>query len=409
MNSVQSHLIDFLSFSIQGKKTSAKNISKKDLHWLIKEVKAHNIQGLVYCGIDNIQYLESIDKELIDSCRKDVFVGGILQIQHINQLKKVFLEFNNNRIPVIALKGIFLRNFYPRPEQRTMCDADILVHKEDLQRVRELLTRLGYTESEDSTPAHISFQHERYLPIEVHWSLFDSRYFRTASMLQDEVWQRAEIKQIDEVQVLSLCPEDFLLHLCVHMAIHMRSSGFGLRQLCDVTQFIRAARWSIDWPHFQKIIKESNIERFCLSILKACEKLFHLDLPSELDFCDKIDKKYINILISDIFSSGVHGNRSMYQTFGNTLLNSNVVFGEKSPVKINSILKIIFPPANVLSHSYSYAKKCKPLLPVAWVHHLLAGIFNKRYSIIDKLSFLLLSDLTFKRRLKLIKALDLQK
>ena len=37
------------------------------------------------------------------------------------------------------LKGLVIRDLYPMLELRIMCDADILVHKEDLDRVRMLL------------------------------------------------------------------------------------------------------------------------------------------------------------------------------------------------------------------------------------------------------------------------------
>ena len=41
-----------------------------------------------------------------------------------------------------------------------------------------------------------------------------------------------------------------------------------------------------------------------------------------------------------------------------------------------------------MSDKYSYAKKVKILAPIAWIHHLFAGVFASEYSFKDKVEFL---------------------
>lgn len=408
MNSVHTNLINYLSASIHGNKIKANINNKKSIFKILQEADAHNIKGLIYCGISNMKDLEFIDKALIDSWKKETFMTGIIQIKHINQIRTVLIEMKRQDIPVIALKGLFLRDLYPRPEQRTMCDSDILIHKEDLDKVRYLLISMGYEESKEATPAHVSFEHKEHLPIEVHWTLGDSRYINDISNFENEVWERAVVKKIGDASVLCLCDEDFIIHLCIHMAVHMRSGGFGLRQLCDLTLFMNKSIGTINWSKFSSKLKAVGIEKFTLAIFKVCTQILNMAVPEKFkDSIIKIDQRHINLLIEDIISSGVHGNRNLEQVFSSNLVNASVVFKTETSSKMRSVINIIFPPINTLSDNYFYAKKNKLLTPIAWIHHFIAGVFNNHYTLLDKLNFLLFSNSTFKTRTKLIKDLGL--
>ena len=50
-------------------------------------------------------------------------------------------------------------------------------------------------------------------------------------------------------------------------------------------------------------------------------------------------------------------------------------------------VRYIFPPVENMSDKYSYAKNNRILVLIAWIHHLFAGVFNKDYSLKDKLKF----------------------
>jgi hypothetical protein len=52
--------------------------------------------------------------------------------------------------------------------------------------------------------------------------------------VESKVWTHSVTKTIGDAYVLCLGTEDFLMHLCLHMAVHMRCGGFGLHQLCDL-------------------------------------------------------------------------------------------------------------------------------------------------------------------------------
>ena len=48
---------------------------------------------------------------------------------------------------------------------------------------------------------------------------------------------------------------------------------------------------------------------------------------------------------------------------------------------IDGLRKIFFPGVKILEHKYTYLKKFPLLLPVAWIHRLINGVFKWKYSI----------------------------
>ena len=67
-------------------------------------------------------------------------------MRHVKNVTEILSKFSENNIKTVVLKGLVVRNFYPRPEFRTMSDADIVVQKKDLNAAIELINSLGYVE-----------------------------------------------------------------------------------------------------------------------------------------------------------------------------------------------------------------------------------------------------------------------
>jgi hypothetical protein len=406
MNKDQKTLIKLLNCAIR--KESIPCIACKGVNWdyIISESQEHNIYTLLYPVIRDFSQSAVINQEFKEEWKKNTFNTSIYMNNQIVQMSKVFKEFNKEVIPVIALKGLILRNLYPYPDLRTMSDADIFIHKQDIEKVSTILINMGYVESKEATAAHLFFSHKCFSPIELHWKLADTNFIKDTSPFESKVWTHAVTKTIGDASVLCLGTEDFLMHLCLHMAVHIRSSGFGLRQLCDLLLLVEKEGPSIDWENFLVKIRTNGIEKFTTAIFNVCNILFDLQIPKVLKHIT-FDETSIKMLLDDIFDSGVFGHRSLDRTFGNNLLNSHVMYKEKNSNRIHNILLIICPPINSLSNSYSYAKKYKILAPIAWIQHFFAGLFNRDYKFFDKLNFFFFSTSTFKRRSKLIKNLEL--
>lgn len=384
MDSNQQILLTLLSAAINGEnnvKIDNTNISLKDIY---EEAKAHQVHALLYPLIKNM-YADNYDnKEIISEWRKMSILIGMTQIEHINQMQKVFHQFNELDIPIIALKGLALRGLYPHPEFRSMSDADILIHKEDLDRSKQLLIQLGYYEN-SSNSIHITFHHKNHLPVELHWAPIDYGNIKVARDFENTIWETTIPVTICNEPVLSLSPESQLLYLCLHLASHFVHSGFGLRQLCDIVLVINSVKPSIDWSSFYENCKLNGIDTFVIAIFTVCKKLFNIEVPSILYFRACKDIHFINMLINDIFSSGVYGNKNIARVASSSILRAqDNKYCEYSKSKFLLALAFLFPLPKKLFARYSYAKKYPILTPIAWVHRIIYNMFHKDFNMFKK-------------------------
>ncbi|WP_170272184.1 nucleotidyltransferase domain-containing protein [Clostridium tarantellae] len=405
MDYIQEQFIKILSLAIHGKKIDNTLVDEK-MEWdkIFEEATAHNVRGLIYSALDK-SIIDTIDKDLVDKFKKCTFVEGVYQVNHIKQMGRIFNIFNRQNIEVIALKGLVVRRYYARPELRTMCDGDILVKKEDLLKVKKILEEFEY-EDEGGEINHLTFKHKFYFSIEVHWSITNEEYFKGNKEFFDKViWQNTQITNVGGSCVNELTLEFLIVYLCMHMATHCSYCGFGIRQITDLVLVIENEKDAIDWNITFELARLCKLEKFMSIILNVCEKLFNFKLPYDIKSLNKKEEKNIKIFMEEIFSNGVFGKRDRSKILVKQINFKNKENNESYIIK--EIIFLIFPSRKKLTNKYNYAKKNFLLLPVAWIHHLISGIFNKDYEVKDKFKCAIYAMKIAKKKNKLINWLEL--
>lgn len=409
MNNAQKQFVDILSAGIRGK-AADKIYDNVDWDEVIDLANKHKVEGIIYLALRKSSLASNIGENRINLLKQKAAITGIGQLRHISGLSIVFNKIIEENIPVIVLKGLVVRDFYPQPDQRTMSDADILVHKDDVEKVKNLLIDMGYIFLEDHKASHhIALVHHRYPMIEVHWNLFKRDGFSNELEHYERlIWKRAIKVNVGKAEVLSLSYEDLALHLCMHMAAHLAATGFGVRQLCDLVVLVEKKGEEIDWNSFIMKARMYGFEKFSLIMFLLCKELFQMEIPKELEIKSVNNKKYVAALIDEIFEAGVHGKKEMANQFATQVAfnfedkDSNATLGA-----IKRYFRFIFPRIDDMSDKYSYAKKFKILAPIAWIHHLFAGIFTSEYSFKDKFEFLIKGAATAVNRNKLLDWMEL--
>lgn len=390
MNNAQKQFVDILSAGIRGK-SADKVYDNVEWDEVIDLADKHKVEGIIYLALRKSKLISNIGEEKISLLKQKAAITGITQSRHISGLSTVLNKINERNIPVIVLKGLVVREFYPQPDQRSMNDADILVHEGDVEKVKQLLIDMGYVYLEDHKASHhIALVHHKYPFIELHWNLFKRDGFSNELEHYERlIWRRAIKVNVGEAEVLSLSYEDLALHLCMHMAAHLVATGFGVRQLCDFVLLVEHKGDEIDWNSFIMKARMYGFEKFGKIIFLLCNKLFNMEVPKEINIKVVNNKKYVSALLNEIFEAGVHGKKEMANQFATQVAfnfeekDSNATLGA-----INRYFRFIFPKIDDMSDKYSYAKKVKILTPIAWIHHLFAGVFASEYSFKDKVEFL---------------------
>lgn len=409
MNNAQKQFVDILSAGIRGK-AADKIYDNVDWDEVIDLANKHKVEGIIYLALRKSNLISKVGEKRINLLKQKAAITGIGQSRHISGLSIVFNKIIEENIPVIVLKGLVVRDFYPQPDQRTMSDADILVHKDDVEKVKNLLIDMGYIFLEDHKASHhIALVHHKYPMVEVHWNLFKRDGFSNELEHYERlIWKRAIKVNVGKAEVLSLSYEDLALHLCMHMAAHLAATGFGVRQLCDLVVLVEKKGEEIDWNSFIMKARMYGFEKFSLIMFLLCKELFQMEIPKELEIKSVNNKKYVAALIDEIFESGVHGKKEMANQFATQVAfnfedkDSNATLGA-----IKRYFRFIFPRIDDMSDKYSYARKFKVLAPIAWIHHLFAGIFTSEYSFNDKFEFLTKGAATAVNRNKLLDWMEL--
>jgi|GEM_PF-665442 len=216
----------------------------------------------------------------------------IRSTRFFEKLHLVLSAFKEVGIDVLALKGTHLAALvYGDIALRPMNDVDLLIHHADLEAAARVLTNLGfyqdpvnqrncrYQATDDDTCHHLKpFQHPDAPPIELHYALETPSKIRTIDT--EDLWSRANLKQIAGVDVFILSPEDLLLHLCLHIAIH-HVFQVKLLSLCDIPTVIEHYREQIDWVTFWNRAKTWGIKRAALITFALVERRLGYSIPKE--------------------------------------------------------------------------------------------------------------------------------
>lgn len=137
-------------------------------------------------------------------------------------------------IPAIPLKGAFLAEaVYPHPAARPMSDVDVLVRPAERLRVDEVLRGLGYRRADDAHSwafdvaydAATSYDGTNGARVDVHWRVLNDPRYGWNPAEAEAVWDRTVPITLAGEPSLALAPEDLVLSLAAHLAVHHGLSG----------------------------------------------------------------------------------------------------------------------------------------------------------------------------------------
>ena len=211
-----------------------------------------------------LNFLEaSPEWERLFKARRLTAVHNLLLRQ---ELRKTLEALRQSGIPALALKGVVMAyTIYPDPSLRPMADLDLLVPPAKRAEAVLILRTLGYEYPEAvltmrRDPNRCLSQVKEFAPplrlrtspalVEVHSQLECSEPLFPMSM--QEYWSRSILVDLKGLTVRTLCPEDFLFHLCLHQSSWHRFEK-GLLPLVDLKLLLDSRP---DW-NWAGIVKRS--------------------------------------------------------------------------------------------------------------------------------------------------------
>jgi hypothetical protein len=222
------------------------------------------------------------------NARRSTAVQNLL-LRH--QLGRVLQALKEIGIRALALKGIVLAySVYPDLSLRPMSDLDVLVpagrRDEAVRKLQDL--DFAYAEAtrnvnRNHNPRLVPGQ-EWALPlrlrastvlIEIHSQLECSEPLFQISI--GEFWSRSIVADLKGLRVETLCPEDFLFHVCLHLS---RSHRFekGLLPFVDL-KYLLESRQDWNWDDIAERTQRSGCATWMYLTLDAARDLVGAPVP----------------------------------------------------------------------------------------------------------------------------------
>lgn len=198
------------------------------------------------------------------------FIKSCQTIEERNKLRlenaKIFLtKFTESNIDVVILKGIgFAETIYGDPFYKRMNDVDILIKKNDLNKIWPIYEELKYFSMGEllgkSPRQYEDFSHhlppyfsrDLNLMIGTHWELVTP--MRGYQINYENLWKRVQPLNFYGIKLLQLSALDNLHHLCIHLS----SYKAGVREVMDIYNLIKFYEGKIEPRDFIKEVTDSG-------------------------------------------------------------------------------------------------------------------------------------------------------
>lgn len=386
MKKTNLEFLSLLKSSLKNEKYDGEKIDFEDLVYIYKMSEIHHVVPMIYNAAYNEDFFKECDANFQAMFKSSAFRYIFSQIQRTNHFLEVYKKLIEKNIKILVFKGIIFRNMYNNPDDRISSDEDILIKKEDYEKVKEFFLSEGF-EFIDKGEECAYFSKSTGLCIEVSTSLFshESKAYGHLNKLFEDVFEKSIKINIDKIDILTLSHEQHLIYIVFHNMKHFLTGGFGIRQVADFSKYIETYGEYINWEKFWSDLKDLNYDTFALNLIEISlkylgfnnDKITYPDNITSFDELKNSQKYYINSesLINDILDAGVFGASTMDRKH-TALMTLDAVEDKKK----SNRLKAVFPNVNYLKDNYTYLQKYPILLPVAWGQRILSYLKKNKTS-----------------------------
>lgn len=339
--------------------TSEKAEIPENFDWdgALNTAKKHQIIPMLYYGV---QYSGiTPPTEILQFSELATYKNIAVSQNQLYALEQIYKAFDENGIDYMPLKGSVLKFVYPKPEMRPMGDADILIRQEQYEKIRPIMTELGFSEILESDHELI-WDKKGVLHVELHKRLIPS-YNKDYYAYYGDGWRFAEHKENCRYDMRD---EDNYIYLFTHYAKHYRDGGIGIRHMTDLYVFADAHS-ALDYGYIKKELKKLQLFKFYENTNHTLGVWFGSETPDNMS----------DFITAKIFDSGSYG------TYDAHLLSNAIKVSDsginEATIRKNIIINRLFPSYEFLAFRYKCLKKHPALLPLMWLVRFLQMPFRR--------------------------------
>jgi len=296
----------------------------------------------------------------IASLRQQALDAAVIEALRLADLREVLAALGG---AAVIMKGTALAySIYPAPELRPRSDTDLLIERGEIDRVRRVLTSIGFDETPTSgdelgVRQHSFSRHDRFGVrhiYDVHLDIANNAVVSDA-LRYDELRARAVALTAISPDAFGPCNADALLHACIHRVVHHHDSD-RLIWLYDI-HLLRERMTDDEHREFWDLAAERRVTAICAASVEAANRAFGgAALPSGLR------------VTGDEPSSAFLDRHRRY---------SAVIAGDLAALpgwraRLKRLRQLAFPPPSFMMQSFGAPSRA--LLPLLYAYRGLRGV-----------------------------------
>ena len=250
--------------------------NKVDWDGLVALAERHRVAPLLYHRLKSAA-ADAVPARTLERLERRFHFNLAGNLTLARELTAIVASFRASGIDILPWKGVAAAaGIYGSLALRSAGDLDLLIHRRDLRKAKELLEARGFIASEDDESTrlelHLYRKADRIL-VDLRWRITPS-YFGGSLDLD---YLRESIQPLPLIggEVPSLAAEELLLTLCVHGSKH---EWERLMWVCDVAELVRAHP-GLDWTRVARHASRLGVSRATLCGLLVARAILDAPVP----------------------------------------------------------------------------------------------------------------------------------
>ena len=298
MNETKLALLYLLSQAANSQKAVKEQIENIDIDALYNLCKEHLVAALVSSVL--AEHLK--DKpEQYAKWQQEQFSALYRDMNFADERAKIISFLEQKGIWYMPLKGVVLKQYYPKPELREFADNDILFDPDFEAEVEEFMLSRGFIRKQTDSGHVMEYEKKPCLNFEMHRALYHTNNPVFYEYYKD-VKSRL-IKDEDNDFGYHFSDEDFYIFMVSHMYRHFRDNGTGIRSLLDIYVYNKAKGDTLDFNYIEKELEKIEALEYEKQVRALSDKLFSGETLNLSEEEERLTEYY--------FASGVYGTKEI--------------------------------------------------------------------------------------------------
>lgn len=348
---------------------------QEDFPWdqFLKLARIHGVGGMVYLAVRDS---ERVPGKIKNDLKHQFDFAVACAIRRDLLMSEVESALCRSEIKHIYFKGYEICRYYPVPEVRMMSDVDILIRKEDCERVEKAMGDAGYIQQNKGYKGYVYYKDS--LVLEIHTAFGGEP--ENGADFSGWIGGGFEYGRFDGDGYTGFFqPSYHFVYLVYHAAKHFNSAGAGIRMFLDLAVFWNRYKDELDGQEINRNLCQMKLDVFAGMAFWLCNHWFGTEIPWE----QEPEEDLREIIAEYMFSGGIYGHhkRSISHVYLRRAVNEQNE-GSRKRQKLRVMIQYFFPGRKQMEGFLPSVKKYPFLLPAAWIIRAYQGLFlRKNHSI----------------------------